>query len=259
MFRKTLLACVAWACLAGTVSAQENQVDLDVSAAFLTKYIWNGFDRIESLGLDQGPVLQPRVSAGLGSSPLRAFVAGSFVVNDASELHETSYGALIERFSSPFTKIGLGYTYYDDRVVPLTGLEDNDSHEIWADVSVRNTAGMETSFGGRYEMSARSAYEPYWVFHGLFGYTSTLVPGNGLTSMGLDMRSFTRILYNTQIEQEGVELVRRGFSAWQLGVALDLKAASVQVSPSIHYQFTLEESVNDEDPLWGGINVAYAF
>lgn len=259
MFHKTLLACVVWACLAGTASAQANSVDLDVSAAFLTKYIWNGFDRIQGLGLEQGPVLQPRVSMGMGNSPLKAFVAGSFVVNNESELHETSYGVLIERFSSAFTKLGLGYTYYDDRVVPLAELDDSDSHELWADLNIRNPAGMESSFGARYEISARNAYEPYWVFHGLFGYSSPLVPGDGLTGMGLDLRSFTRLLYHTHIEQDGAELVRKGFSAWQLGVALDLRAARVQVSPSIQYQHTLEESVNDEDPLWGGITVVYAF
>jgi hypothetical protein len=259
MFRKALLGGLTLACLTAPATAQIRSVDLDVSAEFLTKYIWNGFDRIESLGLDPGPVLQPRVGLGIGNTPLKAFVAGSFVMNDESELHETRYGVFIERFSSAFTKLGLGYTYYDDRLVLPEGLDDGDFHEIWADLNIRNAMGVESSFGAQYEISARSTYDPYWVFYARFGYTSPLVPGDGLTGMGLDLRSFTRILYNTQVAQESVELVRRGFSAWQLGMALDLRAARVTVSPSIHYQLTLEESVNGEDPLWGGITVAYAF
>jgi hypothetical protein len=259
MVRKALLTWLPALCLAGTAAAQAPSMDLHVSAAFLTKYIWNGFDRIESLGLDQGPVLQPQVRVGMANTPLEAFVAGSFVMNEASELHETRYGVLLERFSSPFTKLGLGYTYYDDRIVRPAGLDDTDFHEIWADLNIRNELGVETSFGAQYEISARSAYDPYWILYAHFGYTSSLVPASGATGTGLDLRSFTRVLYNMQVQQEGIELVRRGFSAWQLGMALDLRAARVKLSPSIHYQFSWEESVNSEDPLWGGITAAYAF
>lgn len=259
MWRKVLLGWMALGWLTAPAAAQVRSVDLDVSAAFLTKYIWNGFDRIQQQSLESGPVLQPKVSVGVGNAPLKAFVAGSFLVNDTSELHETSYGVFIERFSSPFTKLDLGYTYYDDRVIPLPGLSDGDFHEIYAVLNMRNAMGVETSLGAQYEISARSAYDPYWVFDGFFGYTSPLVPGDGVTGLGLDLRSFTRILYNSQVARDGVEMVRRGFSAWQLGLALDMRAARVQLSPSIQYQLTLEETVNGEDPLWGGITVAYAF
>ena len=82
MWRKVLLGWMALVCLAGPAAAQVRSVDLDVSAALLTKYIWNGFDRIQRQGLEPGPVVQPKVSLGVGNSPLKAFVAGSFLVND---------------------------------------------------------------------------------------------------------------------------------------------------------------------------------
>ena len=186
MLRKALLGCLAVACLAGTAAAQVESVDLEVSGEFLTKYIWNGFDRIRSHGLDTGPVVQPRVSVGVGNTPLHAFVAGSFVVNDDSELHETTYGVHLERFSSPFTKLGIGYTYYDDRVTPPTGVEDADSHEIWAALEVRNAVGMKTTAALKYEISAREAFDPFFFAVGEVAYTFPLVPAVGAAGVGLE-------------------------------------------------------------------------
>ncbi len=259
MFRKALLGCLAIACVAGTAAAQAESVDLEVSGEFLTKYIWNGFDRIRSLGLDTGPVLQPRVSVGMGNSPLRAFVGGSFVVNDDSELHETTYGVQLERFASPFSKFGIGYIYYDDRVPPAAGFEDADSHEIWAALEVRNAVGMKTKAALKYELSAHDAFEPFFFAVGEVGYTFPLVPMVGATGVGLDLTTTTSLLYNTKVEQAGIETVGKGLSAWQVGVSATLKAARVQVTPSAHYQVTLEDSVNDENPFWAGVSVAYAF
>ena len=54
-------------------------------------------------------------------------------------------------------------------------------------------------------------------------------------------------------------LVPGGFSAWQVGLAVDFRAARVMVTPSVNYQVTLEEAVNDEDPLWGGVSITYDF
>ncbi len=83
MLRRALMA--SWICVqaASVASAQVGSVDVEVSSAFSTKYIWNGFDRIESRGLDNGPVVQPRVDVTVEGSPLHAYVRGSFVMNGA--------------------------------------------------------------------------------------------------------------------------------------------------------------------------------
>lgn len=258
MLRRIMFGCLLCVALAGRASAQLNAIDLEVSAAFLSKYIWNGFDRIRALGLDTGPVLQPKVSLGMGNTPLHATVGGSFVMNDDSELHETTYGLYVERYSSPLTRLGFGYTYYDDRIEPLPGSEDADAHEIWAGLSSRNVAGMRTSVAVKYEMSAREHFDSFFFASGEFGYSFPLVPAVG-AGMGLDLEAVTRILYNTSIQSQGIESVQSGVSAWQMGLAAELRAARVLVKPTLQYQVTLEDSVNDENPLWGGISVAYSF
>ncbi len=258
MLRKVLFGCLLCVGLAGRASAQVSAIDLEVSAAFLSKYIWNGFDRIRGFGLDTGPVLQPKVSLGMGNTPMHAAVGGSFVMNDDSELHETTYTVYVERYSTPLTRLGFGYTYYDDRIEPLLGSEDGDAHEIWAALSSRNVAGMRTAAAVKYEMSAREHYDSFFFGLAEFGYSFPLVPA-AATGIGLDLEATTRILYNTSIQSQGIESVQSGVSAWQMGLAAELRAARVLVKPSLQYQVTLEDSVNDENPLWGGISVAYSF
>ena len=258
MLRQVVLGSLLCAGMVGNSSAQLTGFDVEVSGAFQSKYIWNGFDRIRDRGLDAGPVLQPKVSIGLGHTPLHLAVGGSFVMNNDSELHETTYGVYVQRFASPLTKVGIGYTYYDDRVAPLLAVPDTDAHEIWFALDSHNVSGVRTGVEVKYELSARDAYDAYFVSQVGFGYTLPLVPTSS-GGVGLDLQGTTRILYNTKIESQGVELVPGGFSAWQVGLAASLHAARVVVTPSVNYQVTLEEAVNDEDPLWAGVTVTYDF
>jgi len=258
MLRSFVFGSLFCALLAGNARAQIGSVDVEVSGAFASKYIWNGFDRIRSQGLDVGPVLQPKVSIGLGHTPLHVAAGGSFVMNDANELHETTYHVYVQRFSSPFTRVGLGYTYYDDRISPIPGAYDNDVHEIWSSLDSRNMSGVHTGVALKYEISARDAYDSFFCANAEFGYSYAAMPATP-GGLGLDLNGVTRVLYNTSIESQGVALVQSGFSAWQAGLSADFRAAGVQVTPFLTYQVSLEEAVNDEDPLWGGISAAYAF
>lgn len=258
MLRKFVLVWLLCAGLAGKAAAQITALDVEVSGAFASKYIWNGFDRIRHQGLDSGPVLQPKVSIGMGHTPLHVAVGGSLVLNNASELHETTYHVYVQRFASPFTRVSLGYTYYDDRITPVADARDRDSHEIWGAMDSRNMSGVHTGVAIKYEISARDAYDSFFFANAELGYAYPLVPASP-TGLGLDLNATTRILYNTRIEAQGVELVQSGFSAWQAGLAADFRAAGVRVTPFVTYQVSLEEAVNDEDPLWAGISVAYAF
>ena len=258
MPRRLVFGLLLCAALAGNASAQIGSLEIEVSGEYASKYIWNGFDRIRSQGLEMGPVLQPKVSVGLGRTPLHVAAGGSFLMNGQSELHETTYHVYVQRFASPFTRVGMGYTYYDDRISPVTGASDRDVHEFWSALDSRNMAGVHTGVELKYEVSARDAYDAFFFANAEFGYTYAVVPPTA-TGLSLDLGGMTRILYNTRIEAQGVELVQSGFSAWQLGLTADFRAAGVRVTPFVTYQSSLEEAVNDEDPLWAGISVAYAF
>lgn len=263
MPRKLLSGVLSWACvafaLARSASAQQQpKIDLEVSSQFLTQYIWNGFNRVESYGLESGPVIQPGVTIGMEGTPLHVHVGGSFVMNDQSELHEMVYGVHVERWTAPMTRLYLGYNYFDDRVRRPDGVPDLDGHELWGGLEIKSAIGTRTSLMARWENPAQEGFDPYTVLVGTLGFGKPIIPSAAGT-LGLNLDLHTRVLYNTAIKQLDAEVVRGGFSAWQAGLGLELKAGPVAVTPSVDYQMTFEDAVNDEDPIWAGVNLAYNF
>lgn len=251
----------AWACVhvAGAAAAQVGSVDVEVSSAFKTKYIWNGFDRIANRGLDAGPVVQPRVDVAVEGSPLRAHVAGSFIMNEHSELHETLYGVYVERTTSPLASVSLGYNYYDDRAALVDLGSEADVHEIWGAITMRSTVGTRTRIIGKYEIPSADGFGPYSVFVGEIGYGVPLVPVVTAGGFGVDFDATTAVIYTSAIDVDDVEVVDRGISAWQVSVAGHVKTGHVKLSPAVHYQMTFKDTVNEENPFWVGVNVSYAF
>lgn len=252
-------ACLAFA-LARSASAQQQtpKIDLEVSSAFLTRYIWNGFDRVKSYGLESGPVIQPGVTLGMEGTPLHVHVGGSFVVNDQSELHEMVYGVHVERWTAPLTRLYLGYNYFDDRVQRPDGVPSLDGHELWGGLEIRSSMGTRTSLIARWENPSQEGFDPYTVLVGTLGFGKPIIPAVA-GGFGLDLDLHTHVLYNTTMKQLDTEVVHGGVSAWQTGLALQLKAGAVVVTPSVDYQMTFEDAVNDEDPVWAGVNLAYNF
>jgi hypothetical protein len=259
MFRSVLLGLLTGAFVAGAAFSQEVPMEVEVSGAFMTQYIWNGFDRVEGRGLEPGPVVQPKVSVGMKNSPLRAHVAGSFVVNENSELHETIYGVSVVRSATPLTRVALGYNYYDDRVALGTQEESTDSHEIWGSLDAQSPVGTRATLAVKWEKPTQNGFDPFTLFLGELGYQVPLLPVASAGGFGLDFDVSTSIIYTTGMKQHDMEVVPSGFTAWQMGAAAHLRTGRVAVVPMFKYQVTLEDAVSDENPIWGGVTVSYAF
>lgn len=259
MFRSALVGFLTGVLMAGAAFSQDVPMEVEVSGAFLTQYIWNGFDRIETRGLDPGPVVQPKVSVGMKNSPLRAHLAGSFVVNENSELHETIYGVSVVRSATALTRLAFGYNYYDDRVALGTNEEDTDSHEIWGALEATSPVGTRATIATKWEKPTQSGFDSFTLFIGELGYQVPLIPVLGAGGLGLDLDVSTSVIYNTGMKQHDVEVVPSGFMAWQMGAAAHLRTGRVAVVPTFKYQVTLEDAVSPDNPIWGGVTVTYAF
>lgn len=263
MFRRASIA--AWlAChVAVAADAQMGSVDVEVSSALYTKYIWNGFDRLETRGLEAGPVVQPLVEVAFAGSPLHARVGGSFVLGEQGELHETLYGVYVDRATSPLANLAFGYNFYDDRVVFQDLDTEADVHEIWGAITMRSTVGTRTRIISKYENPVADGFDSYWLFVGEIGYNVPLTPGRrrgrGRGSFALNLDASTAVIYTSAIAVQDVEVVDKGVSAWQIAVRADLKTGNVRISPSVHYQMSYKHAVNDKDPIWAGVNLAYLF
>ena len=242
--------------------AEETPVAVTVSSSVVSTYMWNGFDRVESSGLQAGPAIQPGVSVGVRGTGLNVNVGGSFVVNDDSELHETTYGVGLNRAVSPLVTVGPGYTYYDNRVsrevTPGVTVEGTDNHEVWGSVVLTSPVGVKPGVAVKYEQPTTDGADGFGVVVGSLAYGMPL-SGVNVAGVGVNLNWTTSVLYNTGVTVGGVDVVKSGVSAWQVGVGSAVQAGRVVVTPSGNYQVSVEKTVDSENEFWATVGVAYGF
>ena len=269
MVRKVLLGLLGCTLVASAAFAEESPVAVTVGSSVTSTYMWNGFDRVEQIGLDSGPVVQPGVTVGVKGTGLNAVVGGSFVVNDDSQLGETTYGVNVVRAVSPLVQVGAGYTYYDNRVETTVGgvtVKGQDNHEVWGSVVVTSGVGVKPGVTVKYEQPTTDGADGYTVVVGSVGYSVPL-SGVNVGGVGVGMNWNTGVVYNSGVAVGGVDVVKSGVSAWQVGVSSDLHAGRVVVTPSVNYQVSLGESmdtvfgqmVTRDNEFWATVGVAYGF
>jgi len=272
MVRKALLGMFACALVVSVAAADDKPVSVTVSSVVTSTYMWNGFDKVETFGLESGPAVQPKVTFGVNNTGLSASVGGSFVVNEDSQLHETTYGVNVLRDVSPLVSVGAGYTYFDNRA-KIAGVEvpDGDVHEVWGGVELNSSVGVKPSVAVKYEKSTTDGVDGFAVVAGTLKYGMPLT-GVTLGGAGVDVNWKTGVLYNTgdvgvRDEVGNVGVLKSGVSAWQLGVSSDIKTGSVVVSPSVNYQVSVGDvepvvvgqTVDRVNEFWASVGVSYGF
>lgn len=259
MVRKALFAVLGCALVASVAAANETPVSVTVQSQVTSTYVWNGFDRVESFGLESGPAIQPSVSVGVKNTGLAVNVGGSFVVNDDSQLHETTYGVSFGRAVSPLVSVGGGYTYFDNRAsIGGVSVQDGDTHEVWGGVEVASAVGVKPGVAVKYEKSTTDGVGAFAVVAGTLKYDMPLT-GVTIGGAGVDVSWKTGVLYNSGVKVNDVEVVKSGVAAWQVGVSSALKTGSVVVTPSVNYQVSVEDTVNQDNEFWATVGVAYGF
>lgn len=268
MVRKALLGLLGCTLIAGAALAQESPVDVTVSSSVTSTYMWNGFNRVEMSGLDNGPAIQPGVAVGVKGTGLAVKVGGSFVVNDDSELHETTYGVGFQRSVSPLVEVGGGYTYYDNRVkttvTPGVEVDGQDNHEVWGSVALSSAVGVKPGVTVKYEKPTTDGADGFAVVVGSLGYAMPL-SGVNVGGVGVSLDWSTGVVYNSGITVDNVDVLKSGVTAWQVGVSSALHAGRVVVTPAVNYQVSTYEvptvtGVQDADnEFWASVGVAYGF
>jgi len=243
--------------IAGSAFAQVGGPELRVSGDVLSQYIWNGANRVEARGLENGPVFQPKVELGVAGSPLRAHVLGSFTMKNDAQLHEAVYGVSAVRSLTPLVSVMLGYDYYDDKVDTVNQVSA-DQHEVSLGLQLSTPAGVVPSAVVKYENPTADGVDSYFVAVGSLQHTLPVVPAVA-GSVGVNVTWKTSLLYQGAVNAGGVEVVPSGVSAWQVGMAAAVQAAGVVITPQVNYQVTFEDLVNNDNPFWAGLGVAYAF
>lgn len=260
MVRKVSLVMFAVALVASSAFAEGGPVVTTVSTTVASMYEWNGFNRVKSAGLEEGPVVQPQVSVGVPNTGFNVVVGGSYVVNEDSELHEVTYGVNFVKSVSPVVDAGVGYNFYDNRVDQVGGVAvaDVNNHEVWGSVELKSSVGVRPGVTVKYEKPNVDTQDAYVVAVGGLKYA---MPLSGVTvgGAGVDLNWSSGVVYNSGITVGGTEVVPSGVSAVQFGVASAVHAGRVVVTPAVNYQVTVQDAVSADNEFWATVGVAWGF
>lgn len=262
MKRVTLLSVLllmAGSSMAVNLAGEDVAVTLDLT--YMSKYVWRGFDLYDDKSV-WSPSVDMQWANGFGANVWAAY-AGSDGFVDATEYDYTlTYsGSMLENcWQTDFT-VGWRYFDYIDTAsenldlqeVFLEGAMPNlleggviphfAVYQMWgaeggSDVLVRDYTGTIYVLGFTYDLTLEQAPE---------------VPLNFLWD----------IVYNDgagAIPAAGVDPDNDwSHMVWGLSTSLDCPMTGGTIVPAIYFQNSFDDSVNNEDELWGGVSYSITF
>lgn len=251
------------AVLSGTISAIEvgegKDLAVTLDASFVSKYIWRGYDVY-----DGDPAFQPSIDIGLFDTGFGVNVWGSFAFDsewdNADELDSTLYYAQT-LFAEEAHAIDLGanFIYYD---FPNVSSNGNDSMEVGGSIALPNLiplgpANLVPSYYAGYLWPKDDDVGPVvdggW-FH-IFALTYDLPIPALIPSQEEQALSFTADLQYT----DGPLDYESGFSHNTAGVSTSFEWSYFSLTPYLNYQWSHEDTVNEDDEFWAGISLAFSF
>jgi uncharacterized protein (TIGR02001 family) len=234
---KKLLLVAALTVVFGNANAmaQEATPTASGSAAFLSKYVWRGYELS-----DDNLVIQPSMTIGYKGFAFNAWSNLDAGAEGGADLNETdltvSYDTKVGAFG-----LGAGYIYY--------GLVGDDTQEFYAKAS--------------YDTLLAPTLIVYKDFKAFPGYYMNLGLSHSISlsdAMALNLSG--SIGYYIQTESAGEKF--SGFQDGLVSAALSIPVAKyVTVAPTVSYSFSLTDKAKDllgtSGNMYGGVVLTFAF
>ncbi len=256
----TSVALCLWSCLAivavQPASAEDRNVGIGLDMAYVSKYMWRGYDVYDDHG-----AFQPSITFDLFQTGLSANVWASYALESSfEELDEIDYTIAYERsfFEDELYALdfGINYIFYD---FPNANSDLSDSQEV----------GMSFALTGLPEIGPSPIVPSYYVAY-LWAMSSGGPEDGYYHIFGLSYDLPVPALIPDQEEQclafsadltynDGAFGVDSDFTHATIGVGTDFEYQGFTLSPFLNYQFSFEDAVNDEDDFYAGFTVSYAF
>jgi len=249
-------------------TVSDNPVVFDLDATYVTKYIWRGFDV-----LDDKAAFQPSANMayeGINLNVWSSFAGaskndGSHSTVDATEMDYTvSYKNVIEA-DNLTTNYTVGWRYYD--YIKLNS-EASDMQEGFIELAWPDLIG--NGFTPRY------AYYHMWAARsskGAQGFNEGPIHDLGLDYLWvcdcipeLPLKFSADAIYNdgtgTSIDNKAnAHQADHDWSHILWGVSTNFRCplTNAKVTPALYYQTSMDDSVNKNDELFGGISYTLTF
>jgi len=241
-------------CLASAY-ASDSKLGIDFSATTTSKYIWRGYDI-----LDDHSAFQPSLTLDFYQTGFTANLWGSFALasgfEDLDELDYTlSYCNSLYNNDIYKLEYTLNFIYYD---FPNTTSKYADVQEINLGLSLPNLIKI-----GSINLI------PSWYICRLWPSFSG-GPNEGIFNifkLSYDIPIHPIILSQTEqnislfadlTHNDGAFDSEAGFSHSTVGISTSFEWRSISLIPALNYQWSFEDTVNNEDEVYGSITLAYS-
>ncbi len=261
MRNQVLTLCVV-ALLAGPVLAQGSDLGVTVDATWVSKYIWRGLD----LG-DNKAAFQPSVEFDLWGSGFSTKLWGTWLggptngpeANLPTEKLEYSltYANSVNKGDTTQLDYALTYTYAD---YYTTSSSDRDYQDLALSLAWPQVFGGELvpHYTLAYSWSGRPGPTTGWLTSGAEGFVH--MPG---VDYKFHMGEQPMVFSANAIFNDGVygEAVDHDWAAivWGLSTSFKCPMTGAKITPSLYYQTSMDDSVNENDEFWTGLSYTYKF
>ena len=262
--RLGLLTAIVLLSIAGLAPAEDQaQLGIDVDATLVSKYIWRGYDLFDDHG-----AFQPSVNVDLFGTGFSVNVWGSIPLGTGSNNqsgginqwqeydYTVAYGCSVFEDQPYALDFGINYIYY--HFPKLNHMAD--TQEIGTSVAMPNLikigdiALVPSYYVGKLWPTSSGVADVAGGFHTLAMSCDLPVPCPLRKDTQQVFSFFTDITYN-----DGAFAADHDWSHSTMGVSTGIEVGPVTVTPALYYQISMDDSVNDEDELWGGLSVSYSF
>ena len=240
-----------------------------LEVGYFSKYIWRGFDEF-----DDHAAYHPKLEVDLFGSGFVVEVAGWDAASSGFVNHrELEYGVGYHGHAfdneAYATHYALHYVYYD---YPNIASDELSKQELTLALSWPELLS-----------SSESAPAPFVNIHKLWpakdhsdvaggsGFLYTLgftydvaVPTSGSHDESQTLTFIADVNYNDGFgghldSHHHFHKTDHDWSHATLGVSSDIIIGTATITPSLNYQISMDDSVNEEDEFWGGVTVGFHF
>lgn len=240
---------------AGTDSEAE-ALGITLDATFVSQYIWRGYDVF-----DDSAAFQPSVNWDIADTGFSVNVWASQPFGSSNEeireLDTTlAYGTTLFAEEAYAVDLGVNYLYFDY----YRANSHIDLHELggWVFFPSLLTIGdqvfVPSYYVGKDWPNESSTPGVSGWFHVLGVSTDVVVPGLSEDDWFQTLSLGADVTYN-----DGAFGADHDWSHVTLSLSTSLPVGPVTLTPALYYQVSMDDSVNPDDELYGGLSVTYGF
>jgi hypothetical protein len=227
------------------------KLGVDLSTTYTSRYMWRGDDVF-----DDHAALQPSATVDLFGSGFSINTWGSLPMGsgfeDLSELDYTiAYGTSYFEEEKYALDVSANYIYYDFYKVKSKGADTEEvgiSFVLPKLLEIGGSALVPKYYVGKL-WPVDGADDIAGVYHSLGLSYGLAIPN---TEQVLNL--YSDINYN-----DGMFNADSDWSHTTFGVSTGVPVGPVTITPFLNYQVSMEDTVNEEDELYGGVTASISF